>query len=708
MKKALIFFMLCIMMFCYSRQLSGKSTDKFLIKKPTPLAYKAFTEENSKEKYTQLLWLKQQTEKLRDKYLSSSTFKHVTCDNALQGKIKLLPESVYMQAGENGNIYATGVCQNVNEPQAAIIFITLEYFNAGGTSLGYSLGMVFGESTIQVPTEEAILCFSAMHPGEKGFFMDQSVDIKYADVDTYTATFYYGVPEEGLIPLADAKLSIESVEYLTWGGNKLRAHATVKNSSTTHGSTTTVVILAMYDTTNTQLIDGAGSIAGSPSSPGYNWAIYPSSSETVDIHCRYMDVDQPGTRYLSSFMFYQFELNQSDEHNAPFGSFDTPGSGPAVSGSIAVTGWALDDVCLKSLAIYRKEGAGKVYIGDACFLEGARPDVATTYPDYPNSSKAGWGYMLLTNFLPNGGNGTYTLYAIATDWKGKSTTLGEKTFICDNANAVKPFGALDTPPQGGGAATTTYPNWGWVLTPPADYLPIDGSTILLYIDGTKLPGHVTYNLPRSDIEEYFKEGGYLNLKDAMTGVKGPCGNYTIDTTAYEDGVHTIQWVATDSGGDSDGIGSRYFMVINHVFELGDSISAGSSSRENNVDLLPINARDTIFITKGFDQREPETPGTRVNASQGIYRVEKDEMDMIQLTLSGENTVKAGYLLVGEQLRKLPIGSTLDREHGIFSWMPGPGFVGEYRLVFIEEGPDGQQYRKDIIIRIVPGGVTQTR
>lgn len=34
---------------------------------------------------------------------------------------------------------------------------------------------------------------------------------------------------------------------------------------------------------------------------------------------------------------------------------------------------------------------------------GARADITAAYPTYPASYKAGWGYMLLTNFLPRGG-----------------------------------------------------------------------------------------------------------------------------------------------------------------------------------------------------------------------------------------------------------------------------------------------------------------
>ncbi|MCP4150458.1 MAG: hypothetical protein GY757_22110 [bacterium] len=41
----------------------------------------------------------------------------------------------------------------------------------------------------------------------------------------------------------------------------------------------------------------------------------------------------------------------------------------------------------------------------------------------------------------------------------------------------------------------------------------------------------------------------------------------------------------------------------------------------------------------------------------------------------------GYLKVGKKLKPLPIGSTLDMKKGIFYWAPGPGFTGEFELLF---------------------------
>ncbi|MCP5045940.1 MAG: BACON domain-containing protein, partial [bacterium] len=156
------------------------------------------------------------------------------------------------------------------------------------------------------------------------------------------------------------------------------------------------------------------------------------------------------------------EVYGAGQGSSPIGAFDTPLEGTTARSSIPVTGWALDDIRVSSVKIFRGTSESPVYIGDAVFIEGARPDVERAYPGYPSNYKAGWGYMLLTNFLPNSGNGTFTLRAIAEDVEGNSVTLGTRTITCDNANAVKPFGAIDTPTQGGTASGGGFINWGWV------------------------------------------------------------------------------------------------------------------------------------------------------------------------------------------------------------------------------------------------------
>jgi len=234
---------------------------------------------------------------------------------------------------------------------------------------------------------------------------------------------------------------------------------------------------------------------------------------------------------------------------APFGSFDTPMDGASVSGTIPVTGWALDDIGLDNVSIFRDDGANYDYIGDAVFVEGARPDVETMYPGYPQNYQAGWGYMMLTNHMPDG---NYTLYAFANDAEGNQTLLGTKNITVDNANAVKPFGAIDTPMQGGVASGSQYKVSGWALTPQPNHIPTDGSTINVYVDDVNL-GNPTYNMYRQDIADLFP--GYENSNAAGA-------YFYLNTTEYENGVHTIQWTATDSDGNTDGIGSRYFTIQN--------------------------------------------------------------------------------------------------------------------------------------------------
>ncbi len=138
------------------------------------------------------------------------------------------------------------------------------------------------------------------------------------------------------------------------------------------------------------------------------------------------------------------------------------------------------------------------------------------------------------------------------DSSGHEVTLGIKTIICDNAGAVKPFGAIDTPAPGSTVSGSTYRIQGWVLTPMPNSIPLGGSTINVYLDGKYL-GHPVYNIYRSDIASLFP--GYANSSGANA-------YYYLDTTKFSNGVHTVAWVAVDNAGNTDGIGSRYFYIRN--------------------------------------------------------------------------------------------------------------------------------------------------
>lgn len=385
------------------------------------------------------------------------------------------------------------------------------------------------------------------------------------------------------------------------------------------------------------------------------------------------------------------EVKYSGANEAPFGQFATPENGANVSSSIAVTGWVLDDSDIDTVKIYRENGGSLAYIGDAVFVEGARPDVDDAYPGHPRGYMAGWGYMLLTNFMPNNGNGTFTLHAIATDTNGKSTDLGNKTIHIDNANAVKPFGAIDTPGQGGMASGDKFVNWGWVLTPQPKNIPTDGSTVKVFVNGVYL-GNPKYNIYRSDIAGLFP--GYANSDGAI-------GYFFLDTTGYDNGVHTIYWTAKDNEGASDGIGSRYFTVSN---------SGSSRSKANTGTLLkPYTGSTADRVTENSYVSQKEAlilnavkntkPGKTIRA-KAIDRVVVDVNGLWPMSPETllQNTY-TGYLYVNGRLLALPTGSTLNSLEGMFYWTPGPGFNGHYHLVFARNEADGSISTQSVIVQV---------
>jgi Leucine-rich repeat (LRR) protein/triacylglycerol esterase/lipase EstA (alpha/beta hydrolase family) len=379
----------------------------------------------------------------------------------------------------------------------------------------------------------------------------------------------------------------------------------------------------------------------------------------------------------------------------PFGEFATPINGATVSGSIAVTGWVLDNIGVENVKLYRGEVGKLTYIGDGIFVEGARPDVELAYPGYPMNYKAGWGYMMLTNFLPGGGNGEFKIHAVVTDAEGNQITLGTKTIHCDNAHAVKPFGAIDTPTQGGTASGKNFINWGWVLTPLPNKIPEDGSTINIWVDGKNI-GHPTYNNYREDIAALFP--GYMNSNGAI-------GYFYLDTSVYENGIHTIQWTATDSAGNTDGIGSRYFSILNSGESSSNSQSAVKYPYQNDynnilnfsIEDIPMSNIEPLRVEKGIDEKahciKPD--------ETGIYSIEIEELERLEVTISDSSPVAAGFMMVGAQLKPLPVGTTLCQETGKFYWTPGPGFVGNYHFLFIERDHNNYLSRKELIVDIMP-------
>ncbi len=388
----------------------------------------------------------------------------------------------------------------------------------------------------------------------------------------------------------------------------------------------------------------------------------------------------------------------------PFGFFDTPPSGATVSGNIPVTGWALDDIEVTRVELKRSShpddpsGAigpdGLVFIWNAYFVPGARPDLEAAYPHYPLCDRAGWGCMMLTNFLPNSGNGTYTLYAFAYDGNGHKTELGQKVIHADNANRTKPFGAIDAPSLGQVLSGPQFTHFAWALTPQPKMIPTDGSTIWVFINGVPI-GHPTYNQYRSDIATLFP--GYANSSGAV-------GFYHIDLTKYANGIHMLQWSVTDDQSAVDGM-SRYFEVQN----LGGGVTSSGNRQlvsllEDQTGSLGITAR---LKERGYSNKANIGDRTKTSdASQDfghnqrplIIDIEQLERIVIELkSESGSRFIGWGF----DETRGMPIGSTLDQANGLFYWSPGPGFLGEHVLHFVVTDGEFRSKPVKVVVNIVP-------
>jgi len=274
---------------------------------------------------------------------------------------------------------------------------------------------------------------------------------------------------------------------------------------------------------------------------------------------------------------------------------------------------------------------------------------------------------------------------------------------------VKPFGAIATPSQGGEASGDSYINWGWALTPPPNMIPTDGSTVDVVVDGV-IVGNAVYNNYREDVANRFP--GYLNSDGAV-------GYYYLDTTAYENRVHTISWRVEDNAGNKDGIGSRFFSIVNTSGSQSQAqkFEAAAGRRYSSVDEEELRgavpSMAPVYVKKGYDRRA--LPQEVYPDENGVIEIEIKEVERVVLSLNLDPSTLSfesvgaksnrlplshkyesetsadrsgysytGYLKFQDELRPLPVGSTLDADRGIFYWQPGPGFLGEYYLSFINE------------------------
>ncbi len=298
----------------------------------------------------------------------------------------------------------------------------------------------------------------------------------------------------------------------------------------------------------------------------------------------------------------------------PFGVVDTPGPGADVAGAISLTGWALDDEGVSRIDVLF--GNTGTRIAQGIFVDGVRPDVAAVYPTFPDNTRGGWGVQVLTNLLPNGGNGTLRFRVIAYDTDNNATTLGDFTVNGVNDTSNLPFGTLDTPVQGA-TVSGVVAVFGWVLTPPPAIIPLDGSTIEVLVDG-QVVGRPVFNQCRGTNGTNFPPAGTCN-DDIMAAFgltyrnlaegSGAIGSFALDTTLLTDGLHELAWRVTDSLGAVQGIGSRFIYVNNG----GASPSDVSTS---NYCSVPMSSASRVSCAGSMVRRSSNTTSSWMRAMTG--------------------------------------------------------------------------------------------
>ena len=100
---------------------------------------------------------------------------------------------------------------------------------------------------------------------------------------------------------------------------------------------------------------------------------------------------------------------------------------------------------------------------------------------------------------------------------------------------------------------------------------------------------------------------------------------------------------------------------------------------------------------------PKKIGTGLTIRVSIKSYMK-EVDRLEIELSPDENKDdienfEGYYQFVDKLIPLPVGSTFNASEGIFYWMPGPAFIGDYEFVFVKANKNKVKTQKKIKVKI---------
>jgi len=223
---------------------------------------------------------------------------------------------------------------------------------------------------------------------------------------------------------------------------------------------------------------------------------------------------------------------------------DAPAQGSAVSGTVTVSGWVLDNASVVGTAINNAQVKvdGSV-VGTATYGI-SRPDVCAVYPGRPGCPNVGFSYSLNTSTLSAG---SHTITVTATDSDGTPDTGSSSVSVY--VQAPPPTVYIDAPASGSAVSGTVTVS-GWAV----DNASVVGTAISgvqVKVDGT-IVGTATYGSSRPDV---------CAVYPGRAGCPNVGFSYALNTSALSAGSHTIMVTATDSDGSPDSGSSSVTVTV---------------------------------------------------------------------------------------------------------------------------------------------------
>jgi Big-like domain-containing protein len=227
---------------------------------------------------------------------------------------------------------------------------------------------------------------------------------------------------------------------------------------------------------------------------------------------------------------------------------DLPTPGSVVSGTVTVSGWAIENASVvgKAIRSVQVKVDGKA-VSNATY-GGSRPDVCKVYPGRAGCPNVGFTYQLdTTKFTP--GAHTITVLATATD---PTQDAGSSTVTVTVTVAPTPPTVRIDLPTPGSTVSGTVTVSGWAI----DNASVVGKAIRsvqVKVDG-KAVGDTTYGVNRPDV---------CKLYPRRPGCPNVGFTYQLDTTKFTQGPHMITVSATDTHPTPDVGSSSVTVNVSH-------------------------------------------------------------------------------------------------------------------------------------------------